>query len=463
MRDTRRGTAGGYRKVAARHVTPLHPTDNRYVPFRPDYGKRYGLPTRIPVDHRVPRATTLTRSAHAAARAVARRTNATPVAPHPHRNVHAPNGNKAHAGNTNAPGNATRTNQSYGPPTPTDASPPGQVPAQTDQSGDTATLLDPNAYANTAADTQFGADITAAQQDAAKQAAQAPANLAQLDAMYQGVESAQADAATKNVASGNSASASQDAMVQGLVASLGGAANPGSAGVAQAGVDASALIRSLNTIQQGTDTDLGVALKQEAAGQHVVQQRMDSSNAADLAAKIAALRGQRGTAVAAARLDAIKYNNDARQQNYTNVQNAQEQKFQNKIAAQNAIIAARAAGDNHLATQLQLAYAQAHPEEAFGKYKPKTTKASRAHVITPSDLSRATKAAQSNILTTVKNPDTGQTRQILDPRIQHNVKALVAAVNAGFAGLHSTNKSALAARNRVLRMYGVTPQPGWNF
>lgn len=330
--------------------------------------------------------------------------------------------------------------------------------------GNTQTLLDADQYANVQAGLEFDPQIYQTQVDQATLAAQAPKNLEEVQRLYAPVLASQAAGTQQNAAMSASTAAAQDAFVQGLVSSLGGSANAGAGGVAQSGVDSSALIRSLGAIQAGTDANMATNLQTEQAQQVQQQRSKDADRAAALASQMVSLRGQRGAAAAAARLDALKYNNDARNTNFENAehirefnQGTEQQNFQNRIAAQNAIIAATAAKDTHLANSLQNAYALMFPGEVFGKSKASAGK--KGHTVTPADIQRATAGATKRIM--VKDPDTGQ--MVLDPRLQHNPKALVQAVNAGFVGLSSKNKAAKAARDRLLRMYGVTPQPGWNF
>lgn len=154
-----------------------------------------------------------------------------------------------------------------------------------------------------------------------------------LSSWYGQVRGSQETAGQRDTAAADSARTSVGNELQGIIKSLGGSRGAGVVG-AEGLADLTALAAQGQS-QEQYNADLAPILAGEEAGQHSRQAALASQAASKLGNQIIDLRGQRGQAEAKALLSILPLNNQTRQQN-----------FSNRLAVQNAALAAKSLGVN---------------------------------------------------------------------------------------------------------------------
>lgn len=107
----------------------------------------------------------------------------------------------------------------------------------------------------------------------------------------------------------------QDA-TQAIMASLGGQANAGAGMVGAAGTEAVGTLKALGSAQEQYNQDMAPLLQGEGAGMAARVTAQGAKNAADLAARIAEVQGQKASARAEAMMNIQAMNNDIRNGRY---------------------------------------------------------------------------------------------------------------------------------------------------
>jgi hypothetical protein len=150
---------------------------------------------------------------------------------------------------------------------------------------------------------------------------------------YDQVQGAQRTAGQRDTEASQHAHDVTSQALQGILQSLGGSRGAGVVGAA--GLNDLTELASQGSSQDRYNADLAPLLQQEEAGAHSREQALGSQRASALNAALTGARGQRGQAKAKALMDIIQANNQSRQGN-----------FQNKLAIQNAKLAAASLGLN---------------------------------------------------------------------------------------------------------------------
>lgn len=213
-----------------------------------------------------------------------------------------------------------------------------------------AQKLDPT-LASKIAGLQFDPQIADYNRLIKQQPIQGAQNVHDITNWYKQVTSAFNTAKDRASGVGQSAASGISNATQAILASMGGNANSGASGIAGAGADAAAMQSGIGEAQTNYLNDMQPLLQSEAAGAKTNETNRQSNLASDLAAKLAALKGQRGSAQASASLDISKYNNDVANQDYSNALNldtynnqARNQNWNNSLSAETNRIAALLTG-----------------------------------------------------------------------------------------------------------------------
>jgi hypothetical protein len=172
-------------------------------------------------------------------------------------------------------------------------------------------------------------------------------NQADIGHWYGQVEGAQHTAGQRDTEANQAAKDSVNNALQGILASLGGSRGAGVVGAA--GLNDLTDLAAQGSSQDRYNADLAPLLKDEAAGQHSREAAAASQIASQRGNALVGLRGQRGQAKAKALMDIVQANNQGRQSN-----------FQNRLAIQNARLAAASLGLNADQTYAGIAAQQAN-------------------------------------------------------------------------------------------------------
>ena len=148
---------------------------------------------------------------------------------------------------------------------------------------------------------------------------------------YGAVDKSQETARQRDATTGHAVADDQQGAIESIIQSLGGSRGAGVVGAA--GVNDLAALRGGAQAQDQYNNDLQPLLHQEEAGAHSRQAALASQAAAALQSQLTGARGARGQAQAQALMQIIQANNQSRQSN-----------FGNKLALQNAALAAQSMG-----------------------------------------------------------------------------------------------------------------------
>jgi len=195
---------------------------------------------------------------------------------------------------------------------------------------DTGTLL-PRSMADQLAGLQFDPAIREAREQQLRQGrdeAQAQADIRHWGDIVSG---SQATAGQRDIESGKRVSADVQGAITGIQNLLGGSRGAGVVGAA--GVNDMAALGAEREAQEQYNADVAPILRTQQADQAARRRALASQEANKLSSELVNLQGQRGQAKQKAIMDIIAANNAARQQN-----------FGNRLALQNAELAAQSLG-----------------------------------------------------------------------------------------------------------------------
>lgn len=199
--------------------------------------------------------------------------------------------------------------------------------------GAAANKLAASSMADKLAGMQFDPQIQQLQRQINEAPVQGAQNLADIGNWENQVQGHLATAGTRDAAATQQGQDSIRSAVEGIVNSLGGSANPGAALVGATGARALGTLAGIGQSQSQFDSDLAPILQAGATAARTNEQNRQGNALADLKSQLLGVQGQRGDAKAKASLDILSANNQARQQN-----------FGNRLAQQNAAIAAASLG-----------------------------------------------------------------------------------------------------------------------
>lgn len=206
---------------------------------------------------------------------------------------------------------------------------------------DTATIL-PRSMADQIAGAQYDPQIREARLQQNRNAADEAQAQRDIGSWWNQVQGEQKTAATRDQAAGAAGRSDVSNLVQSLQNILGGSRGAGVVGASGA-ADLTALAQT-SQAQDQYNQDVGPILAAQRASDQTRQQAIASQNAEKLAAQLVDLQGARGQAKSKALMDVIGANNQSRQQN-----------FQNRLALNNAALAAQSLGLDAAKTNAQLA------------------------------------------------------------------------------------------------------------
>lgn len=214
---------------------------------------------------------------------------------------------------------------------------PGIAPA-----GVNVNQLTPKGYAEQIAGQQYDPQIHEALAQQAQAKADTSQNVADISGWYKQVQDSLAHAAAQDAAAGSQTQAQVNNDIQGILQSLGGSRGAGVVGAS--GVNALASLAQQASGQNALNAQLAPIFQAEQAAASARESALGSQSQAKLADQLISLRGARGQALNAAQAQIMAQNNAARQQN-----------FSNRLAVQNANLAAQSLGLNAANTRSTIA------------------------------------------------------------------------------------------------------------
>lgn len=218
---------------------------------------------------------------------------------------------------------------------------PGVTPA-----GVNVNKLAPKGYANQIAGQQYDPQIHEALAQQAMAARDTAQNVTDIGGWYKQVQDSLAHAAAQDATAGSQTQAQVNSDIQGILQSLGGSRGAGVVG--GAGVNALASLAQQASGQNALDAQLAPIYQMAQTAAQQREQALGSQTQAKLGDQLVSLRGARGQAVNAAQAQIMAQNNAARQQN-----------FSNRLAVQNANLAAQSLGLDVAKTQAGIAQSRA--------------------------------------------------------------------------------------------------------
>ena len=199
--------------------------------------------------------------------------------------------------------------------------------------GTNVNKLIPASYADSVAGAQYDPQIHQLLTDMAQGKANAAQAQTDIGSWYKQVQTSLADAAAKDAAAGGQTQADVNNSIQGIIQSLGGSQGAGLVG--GVGANALASIAKQAQGQNALDAQLAPIFQAEQAAASSRKQALDAQTANQQAQQLVSLQGARGQAKNAAMQAIMQANNQARQQNFSNV-----------LAQQNQGLAAQSLGLN---------------------------------------------------------------------------------------------------------------------
>jgi len=216
-------------------------------------------------------------------------------------------------------------------------------------------VIQPNSLADTLAGLQYDAPIHDARLALGNEQAQGAQDVHDIGHWYDQVMGAQHTAGERDHTASAGAMDSVKNAVTSIIQSLGGGANAGAAEVGAAGEDKVGLLAALGLNQDQYNNDLAPLLQAEGAGAKSRQLAVNSQAEQKAHAGLTDLLGQRGQAVAKNLLDVQQQNAQT-----------QQQRFQNKLALEQANEAALMAGLNVIQANQKIAGNKAALKAAKG-------------------------------------------------------------------------------------------------
>lgn len=176
----------------------------------------------------------------------------------------------------------------------------------------------PQSLANQLAGLQYDSQIQETKTQIAKQNAQAPQNLADIQNWFGQAAQLNQQAGDRAQQLGNQLGSSAHNATAAVLDAIGAGANEQSGAVGAQGANAEAVLRLLGSTESQARADLAPFLQQQAAGALQAQKNTDSAQALDLQQQLQGLQGQRGNAQQEAILNIINANNQLAQTRFGN-------------------------------------------------------------------------------------------------------------------------------------------------
>lgn len=320
-------------------------------------------------------------------------------------------------------------------------------------------LIDRLAAGSAAKEAGFGSALRSLGRDVNRLPTVAGQNQRDITNWYDDIDKALGKGASANAAAADAAVTGVENYGRSIAEALGGEANMGAADVGAVGAAEAANLRALKLIGAQTATEMGSAIGAEGLSARTRQRNLDAAALQAAKDKLRDTEIQAGATETAAMLEADQYNNQLQQQQFQNVQGIREfntgvdqQRFQNRVAAAQARIAALAAVPELALKGAEAAYALGNPDAAFGGASA-TAKA------------KGPKGTWAN--TSAK--DKGQVADLANQTILNlansgaDVNAIVRAVNGIYKGRGWSlrNKNVVNAIRSSLEGAGIKTSPKW--
>ena len=234
-------------------------------------------------------------------------------------------------------------------------------------------LIDRLEVGRTAKEAGFGSALRGLDRDVRRLPATGAQNQRDITNWYSDIDKTLGKGAAANAAAADAAVTGVENYGKSVAQALGGEANLGAAEVGSVGEAEAANLRALKLIGAQTATEMGSAIGAEGLSARTRQRNLDASALQAAKDKLRDTEMQAGAAESAAQLEADQYNNQLAQQQFQNVQGIREfntgvdqQRYQNRVAAAQARIAALAAIPELALKGAEAAYALGNPAAAFG-------------------------------------------------------------------------------------------------